>query len=281
MDWGTAPDCIVRIGDDEEERVGILSRERESAVVIEAWPLAARAAAGLVSPGGATMLERAAEGAGLDRNSRIVELDAGFGVAARVLLAHEPRSWTAVDEDPLAVEHLGRALGAGGRARCAPASATGLDDDCASLVLLDGVLCARDDDAASAVLTEAARLLRSSGRLAVIDIVPGEGGESELQALSQTGVTARGVGRLRDLVAQAGLAVVGSTEGPLRLEHPRDLARAAGPKMAMKLAREATDERVRRAATRVRQAVESAAPHLRAGLVVAERPLVMGLLRPR
>jgi SAM-dependent methyltransferase len=271
----------VRAGDDEEERVGILSRERESAVVSEAWPLAARAAAGLVSPGGTKMVKRAAEGTGLDRNSRVVELDAGFGVAARILLAHEPRGWTAVDEDPLAVEHLSRAVGVSGRAVRAPAPATGLEDGCASIVLLDGVLCLRDDDSASAVLTEAARLLRSSGRLAVIDLVPADGGERGLQSLSQLGVTARGLTRLRELVSQAGLTVVGSTEGPLRPGNPRELARAAGPKMAMKLAREASDERVRRAATRVRQAMEEAGPHLRAGLVVAERPLVMGLLRPR
>jgi len=261
--------------------VGILSRERESAVLGDAWPLAARAAAGLVSPGGAPMVERAAEGAGLDRNSRVVELDAGFGTAARTVLAHEPRAWTGVDEDPLAVEHLRRVAGTAGDAVGAPASSTGLDDDCASIVFLDGVLCMRDDDSVAEVLAEAARLLRSSGRLAIIDIVPGHGGERELQALSQAGVTARGVARLRDLVTQAGLVAVGSTEGPLRFPHPTDLARAAGPKMAMKLARGASDERVRRAATVVRQAIENAAPHVRAGLVVAERPLVMGLLRPR
>jgi hypothetical protein len=271
----------VRSRDDEEDRVGILSRERESAVLGDAWPLAARGAAGLVSPGGAAMVERAAEGAGLDGNSRVVELDAGFGVAARTVLAHGPRAWTGVDEDPLAVEHLGRVAGAAGQARVGAASASGLDDGCASVVLLDGVLSIRDDDAASAVLTEAGRLLRSSGRLAIIDLVPADGGEHELQVLSQLGVTARGPARLREMVTQAGLAVVGSTEGPLRFEHPRDLARAAGPKMAMKLAREASDERVRRAATVVRQALEAAVPHLRAGLLVAERPLVMGLRRPR
>jgi SAM-dependent methyltransferase len=227
------------------------------------------------------MIDQAMRAAGLDRNGRVVELDAGFGVGARRVLAREPRAWTGTDEDPLAVEHLGRVAGAAGRALRAPASATGLDDGCASVVLIDGVLCMRDDDAAAAVLAEAARLLRSSGRLAVIDIVSGDGGESELQALSEAGVTARGTGRLRDLVAQAGLAVIGSTDGPLRAEQPAELARMAGPRMAMKLARAAADERVRRAATGVRQAVDAAGPHLRAGLVVAERPLVMGLLRPR
>jgi len=77
-------------------------------VEAEAWPLAARIAAGLVSPGGESLIACALDGVALDRGSRVVELDAGLGITSRRILARVPRSWTGVDDDPLAVEHLRR-----------------------------------------------------------------------------------------------------------------------------------------------------------------------------
>ena len=261
--------------------MGILSRERDGELVGSGPSLAARAAAGLVAPAAPALVREALHGAGLDGGSRVVALEAGLGVGAAPALDARPRSWTGVDGDPLAVAHLRRAAaGPGRRAVHAAPEATGLPDACASIVVIDCALATRDDDAAVALLAEAVRLLATSGRLVAIEPAPGRPGV-DLEALRVAGVRPRGPRELRALAAGAGLVPVGTVDGPLRLRAPHELARAAGPRTAMALAREAVDERVRHAATTVRQALEEAAPRLRAVALVAERPLVLGLRRPR
>ncbi|MEQ8833171.1 MAG: methyltransferase domain-containing protein [Miltoncostaeaceae bacterium] len=267
--------------------MGVLTRARAGTAEREAWPVAARVAAGLLCPGGTHLLERAVEGAGIDEGSRVVELQAGLGLAGRHLVARGVRAWTGVEDDPLAVEHLRRAVGgAGARVVAARPSASGLDDACAGAVLVDGAVAERTDEEAAALLAEAVRLLRPAGRLALTALVPGAGaedpaGRAALAALAAQRVRVRDLAALREMVEAAGLVVVGSTDAPLHVEPPLDLARMVGPRLGMRFAREAADETVRRAATSTRQAIEAASPHLRAGLVVAERPLVLGLRRPR
>ncbi len=263
--------------------MGTTTREREDAAGAAMWPLAARGASGLVSPGGDAMLDRAAEGAGIDSGSRVVELGPGFGVASRHILALGPRTWTGVDDDPLAAMHLNRLVGgAGRRVVTAALDDTGLEADGASVVLADGVLGLLGDRAASSVLTEGARLLRPSGRLALIDVMPAADADpAVIDDLATTGIHARRETDWRRLVEDAGLAIVGSVSGPVRLEPPHEVGRLLGPRMTMRLARGVTEERVRSAATRARQSLDRALPSLRAVVVVAERPLVLGLRRPR
>lgn len=263
--------------------MGTTMRDPEDVVDSPAWPLAARGASGLVSPGGRAMLDRALEGAAVDQGSRVVELAPGVGVAARHILARDPRSWTGVDEDPLAIEHLERTVaGPGRRTLVAPLSATGLDDGCASVVFADGVLSTRADADAAAVLAESVRLLRSSGRLAVVELAPAaDAAPDDVAALAAAGIHVRTVERWRALLEDAGLAIVGSLTGPVSLEPAHEVGRALGPRMTMRLAREVTDGRVRAAATGARQALDRALPGLRSVVVVAERPLVLGLRRPR
>lgn len=267
----------------EEERVGTQAQDDGQVATSAQWPLAARGAAGLVSPGGARALARAIEGANIDAGSRVVELGAGFGAASRRLLAAGPRTWTGVDSDPLAVEHLRRThAGPGRQVILAPPDATGLDDGTASAVVADGLLCTCGTATVREVLAEARRLLGPSGRLAVIDIVLADGAPVELAGdLAVVGVHVRRVAALRTLVEGAGLVVVGSIVGPLDLEEPGEVARAAGPRMTAKLARGVTQSDVRRAATAGRQALQRAEPYLRSVVVAAERPLVLGLRRPR
>lgn len=267
--------------------MGLLMRARGPEIEREAWPVAARAAAGLLCPGGAALLDRAVEGAAIGDGSRVVELQAGLGLAGRHLVARGVRSWTGVEDDPLAVAHLRRAL-RGPRARVVEArpSASGLEDGCAGVVLVDGAVAERTDEEAAGLLAEAARLLSPAGRLALTALVPG--GEPDdpraveaVASLAARRVRVRDLGALRSLAERAGLVVVGSTDGPVHIEPPLDLARMVGPRLGMRFAREAADESVRAAATSTRQAVDAALPYLRAGLVVAERPLVLGLRRPR
>jgi hypothetical protein len=83
-------------------------------------------------------------------------------------------------------------------------------------------------------------------------------------------------------VERAGLVTVGSLVGRLDMPAPRDLMRAAGPRTALRVTREAAlDAGTRAAATGVRQSLERNALALRSVVVVAEMPLVLGMRRPR
>jgi len=157
----------------------------------------------------------------------------------------------------------------------ARASQTGLEDCSASIVVINGALSLRDDIDARAVLAEAVRIVRPSGRVAVVDLVPIDDAEDRLEAVADVDVHVRSVARLRRLMTDAGMVMVGSVEGPAACEDAADLARGAGPRMGMKLAR----RRPMRgcvglprwcAGRRPRR------PRLRAAAVVAERPLSMG-----
>lgn len=263
--------------------MGTTTRESERESVAGLWPLAARGASGLVSPGGRQMFDRAVEGAGIDEGSRVVELGPGVGVTTGRLLERGVRTWTGVDDDPAVAEHLKRtARRPGRRIVTAPLDATGLDAESASVVVADGVLSLLDDAGVAAVLAEGARLLRTSGRLAIIDLAPAaDAAPAVVAGLADAGIHVRTAEAWRALAEDAGLAIVGSVTGPATLEPAHEIARRLGPRMTMKLARSATDERVRAAATGARQALEAALPALRAVVVVAERPLILGLRRPR
>jgi SAM-dependent methyltransferase len=262
--------------------VGILSRERPVAAGGVAWPLAARVGAGLASLGSERLVTQALEGAGLDAGSRVVQFDTGLGEVAAMPLAGTARSWTALDPDPIAVAHLSRLMGAPGRrAICADAADTGLDEGAFTIALLQGSLTTRSDREAAAVIAEARRLLAPAGSLVVIDLVLTDGRGVAADALRAAGLRPRTSSDLRALVAGADLALVGDFDGAAGRPSGSVMARRLGPRGVLRLARAAGDPAVRRAATTVRQALDRAAPALRAGAVVAERPLVMGLRRPR
>lgn len=249
------------------------------------WPLARRLAAGLGQPGGDVMTRRALDGVGLEAGDRVVELAPGIGTATGLILERDPREWSGVEPDPLAADHMERAVrGTGREVVRAPVDATGLDDASASVVAVDALLSTLDDDGAGAVLAEARRVLRPGGRVALHELAPApEGVDPEAaEALAAAGVRPRSEAALRALAEDAGFVVIGSLTGRLEPRQPRELMREAGPRTALQATREmARDGDLRRAATASRRALERAELSLRSALVVAEVPLVLGMRRAR
>lgn len=253
---------------------------------VPTWPLARRVVSGYVQPGGRAMVMRAVEGAGLDDGSRVVELAPGLGITSSVLVSRGPRIWTGVEPDPLAAAALGKALGGAGRDVVeAPVEATGLDEDSATVVVAEGLLGTLPAGDRAAVLAESARLLRAGGRIAVLEVVTADGDHGAAAAradLGAAGLEVRDVAAWREELEAAGLVVVGSLTGPLHVSPPPVLMREAGPRLALRITRTiASDAAVRGPALALRDALAQHAVALRAAVVIAEVPLILGMRRPR
>jgi hypothetical protein len=146
-------------------------------------------------------------------------------------------------------------------------------------------MCTLPAEARRAVLAEAARLLRAGGRLGLLDLTPAGDAEGDGEALADleaAGIAPLTLDAARAEVEAAGLLVIGSLAGRLRLPQPRDLMREAGPRTALRITRElALHGATRAGATAAREALWRRSLALRSGLVVAEKPLILGLRRPR
>ena len=254
--------------------------------VVNAWPLARRAVAGLAQPGGRVMLERAFDAAGVNDGDRVVELAPGLGLTTDAILARDPRAWAGVEPDPLAAARLVKEFGGAGReVDTAPVDATGLGDESATLVVTDALLSTLDAPGRAAVLDEARRLLRAGGRVVLHEFTAAPGLARDTEAaddLASIGIhplTERG---WREAVEAAGLVVVGSLVGAIAMPPQRDLMRRAGPRTALKITRQvALDGALRTVATRSREILERRSLSLRSVVVVAEMPLILGMRRPR
>jgi SAM-dependent methyltransferase len=262
------------------------------------WPLARRMVVGLAQPGGARLARRAFDAAGLDDGSRVVELAPGLGLASDAVLERSPRTWTAVEPDPLAADHLRRSRAARGGLPIpgreapsqtrhvveAPVTATGLPGESQTVVVIDSLLATLPDaEARRAVIAEAVRLLRPGGRVVVHDVAWGEGATiAARDDLAAAGIHPLTAAEARDALESAGLVVVGTLDGPLDLPAVTHVAREAGPKLGLRVTREmALNGAVRSPARAGQQALPRRAVDLRALVAVGEVPLILGLLRPR
>jgi Methyltransferase domain len=268
-----------------EARLAPAAAAEAPAAPVPSPPVALRLAGGLLVPGGRELSARLVEALGVGPADRVVHLGAGLGWGSPPILATRPGEYVAVEADPLAQARLRqRVAGPGRTGRQRPPEATGLPEGSASVVVVDGLLSALPDPAKAAVLAEAARLLPSGGRLGLheLAVAPSEDGEPPADVGGGPWLHPLTPDGWREVVRAARFVPTGSRTAPLETPLVRDLMRDAGPRTALSLVRElALDQGLRRHAERVRAALQVEARRLRGVVVVAERPLIHGLRRPR
>ncbi|MFR0354247.1 class I SAM-dependent methyltransferase [Streptomyces sediminimaris] len=211
--------------------------------------LLARLGKRVLRPGGRELTGWMLDGLALGPDDRVVELAAGLGATARLVLARAPGSYTAVDRDPAAVAGLG-VLPAPGATEVAAVRAdaadTGLPAGSATAVYGEAVLTMQPEPAKRRVLREARRLLAGTGgRYALHEmcLLPEDLGPEHAEEITRDlgGAVHVGARPLTPsgwvaLLAAEGFTVTARRRAPMALLEPRRLIADEGLGNAVRIA---------------------------------------------
>ena len=142
--------------------------DRKTADLPGHW-LFARLGKRVLRPGGLGLTQRMLADAALP-GVDVVELAPGMGRTAREILQREPRTYTGVEGDENAAEVVRGVVGDKGTVVCGEASATGLADASADVVVGEAMLTMQSDTHKSEIAREAFRVLRPGGRYAIHEL---------------------------------------------------------------------------------------------------------------
>ncbi|TAM67189.1 class I SAM-dependent methyltransferase [Mycobacterium sp.] len=131
--------------------------------------LFARLGKRVLRPGGLGLTERMLADAKLP-GAEVVELAPGMGRTAREILGRTPGSYTGVEADENAAGAVRSVVGDKGRVVQGEASATGLADGSADVVVGEAMLTMQTDPHKAEIAREAFRVLRPGGRYAIHEL---------------------------------------------------------------------------------------------------------------
>jgi hypothetical protein len=213
----------------------------------------------------------------------VVEFAPGLGVTARMTLAHQPASYTAIERDRKAAEVVQRYLN-GPRQHCVVGSAehTVLRDQSASVVYGEAMLSMQPAAARQRIVAEAARLLVPGGRYGIHELclVPDDLDEATRQAIAgdlsgeiHVGIRPLTAGQWRQLLQAAGMTVVAQSVAPMHLLEPARVVQDEGILRAMRFAWNVARHRTaRRRVLAMRRLFRQYRSHLAAIALVAIKP---------
>lgn len=243
--------------------------------------LLARLGKRVLRPGGLELTKKMLKGLRLSPGDDVVEFAPGLGATTKRALALHPRSYVAVDRDEQAVAQVRRVLRSGDRCVCASANDTGLPEASASVVFGEAMLTMQPATKKSAIVREAARLLRPGGRYGIheMGLAPDDlplGTKAKIQAsLSEAiRVGARPLTRSEwtTLLEDEGFEIESIEEAPMHLLEPKRVVQDEGLFGALRIAsRIATNPAARARVLKMRAAFQSQAEHLCAFAIVARK----------
>lgn len=236
----------------------------------------------VLRPGGLELTRQLLEALAISPADDVVEFAPGLGLTAQMTLACHPRSYTAIERDPVAAETVERLL-TGTNQRCVLGTAedTGLADASASVVYGEAMLSMQPQSTKERIAREAARLLRPGGRYGIhelclthddVDESIRTAIQRELSDEIHVGVKPLPIGEWRALLASAGLSVVAEFEAPMHLLEPARIVRDEGLLRTIRFfANVATHPAARRRVLTMRRVFRKYRDHLGAIALVAEK----------
>lgn len=131
--------------------------------------LLARLGKRVLRPGGAELTRWMLRHAQLTGRS-VVELAPGLGRTARDIVAAQPAEYLGIDADERAAAIVAQVVGSAGTCLVADAAATTLPDASADVVVGEAMLTMQGDRGKTAIIAEAARVLRPGGIYAIHEL---------------------------------------------------------------------------------------------------------------
>ncbi len=207
--------------------------------------LLARMGKRVLRPGGRELTQAMLDGLGISVNDDVVELAPGLGATTRLVLAQSPATYVGIERDDAAVRVTQRVLRPGDKCHQGLASDTGLADGAASVIFGEAMLTMQTDAKKAAIVSEARRVLRASGRYGIheLALAPDDLSEREkveiqreLSDVIHVGARPLTVREWRQLLDENGFEVVTSATAPIHLLEPGRLVADEGVVGALRVA---------------------------------------------
>ncbi|MFV0415937.1 MAG: class I SAM-dependent methyltransferase [Chthoniobacterales bacterium] len=156
--------------------------------------LLARLGKRVLRPGGIEMTRQLLSTLAISSSDKVVEFAPGLGSTARMTLAKNPASYTAVERDATAATQVRHWLDqtdtktSNRHVQTGQAQKTGLADACASVVYGEAMLSMQSEKAKREIISEAYRLLQPGGRYGIheLSVSPDDLPEEKLKQISDS-----------------------------------------------------------------------------------------------
>jgi SAM-dependent methyltransferase len=192
----------------------------------------------VLRPGGIELTRQLLLELAIGERDEVVEFAPGLAVTARMTLAKNPCSYTAIERDQNAAATVEAYL-TEPHQQCIVGTAeeTGLPSGSASVVYGEAMLSMQPAAARSRIVAEAARLLKPGGRYGIheLSLVPDDVDQATRDAIQRglsdeihAPVRPLTVGEWRELLESAGLTVVAERMAPMHLLEPMRIVRDEG-----------------------------------------------------
>ena len=238
----------------------------------------------VLRPGGIEMTRHILDEAKPTVGDSIVEFGPGVGRTAEILLAANPADYTAVDPNPQGAPQLKKVLAGHPNTRVVVANAmeTGLEDECATLVVGEAMLTMQSTEEKRTIIHEAARLLKPGGRYAIHELGfhPDDISPDVVSAVSKglsrsikVGARPMTTKEWCGLLEEAGLEIVDTYNNPMHLLEPKRLIADEGFFGFLRFVKNvATNKAARERIMAMKQVFRTHQDHINAVGIVARKP---------
>lgn len=231
-------------------------------------------------PGGMELTIKMLEELQINKSDEVVELAPGRGATTQIVLELLPSSYTAVERDKTSQQSVQEILRQKNLGLCVvgTAHATGLEDECASVVFGEAMLTMQTRDVKLKIAKEAFRLLAPGGRYGIHEVCLKKDSTQEIRTeiedalkdVLHVGARPLTLKEWRELLEEAGFQVQKTYEAPMKLLEPRRVIRDEGFKGGLQFAsRVLTSPTARRRILGMRQTFKQYSSHIDASVLIA------------